>query len=224
MAQKLILTAYTDEKFSRAKGKYSVPLNPQDISLNQGINYATDTPLGASGTSLKYRYHNPEILSFTVLLDDTGAVFTSDKRISKGIEDQLNKLRAILTDYDGDIHEPNYVGISWGTLIFKGRTISMDTKYTLFAEDGKPLRVEVVIKVQKSISDEVRNAEEGKNSPDLTHERMVKEGDTLPLMTYKIYGDVKYYLDVAEANDLNDFRDLVPGTILYFPPLAKTPS
>ena len=224
MAQKLILTAYTDEKFSSEKGKYTVPLNPQDISLHQGINYSTDPPLGASGTSLKYRYHNPEILSFTVLMDDTGAVFKSDKSISKGIENELDKLRAILVEYDGDIHEPNYVGVSWGTLVFKGRAILMDTKYTLFAEDGKPLRVEVAIKVQKSISDEARNAEEGKNSPDLTHERMVKEGDTLPLMTYKIYGDVKYYLDVAEANGLDHFRDLVPGTILYFPPLAKTPS
>lgn len=223
-AKKLILTAYKDEKFSSEKGTYAVPLNPQDISLNQEVTYSTDTPLGASGTNLKYRYHQPEVLAFTILLDDTGAVFESDQHIKGGIESEIKKLQAVLLDFDGDIHEPNYVGVSWGTLVFKGRATLVDTKYTLFGEDGSPLRVEISVKIQKSISDETRNAQEGKNSPDLTHERVVKEGDTLPLMTYRIYGDTRYYLDVAEANGLDDFRNLIPGTILYFPPIAKTKS
>jgi nucleoid-associated protein YgaU len=49
----------------------------------------------------------------------------------------------------------------------------------------------------------------------------VKAGDTLPLMCYMIYGDPKYYLAVAAANNLSNFRSLLPGTDIVFPPLEK---
>jgi len=49
----------------------------------------------------------------------------------------------------------------------------------------------------------------------------VKAGDTLPLMCYLIYGDPKYYLAVAEANGLGNFRSLIPGMAIVFPPLEK---
>jgi nucleoid-associated protein YgaU len=51
--------------------------------------------------------------------------------------------------------------------------------------------------------------------------RIVKEGDTLPSMVYKIYGDYKYYLEVAKVNGLNDFRNLQPGKQIFFPPFDK---
>ena len=60
-----------------------------------------------------------------------------------------------------------------------------------------------------------------KNRPDLTHIRVVKEGDTLPSMANDIYGDFSYYLEVAKANNLQDFRNLIPGQKLYFPPFDK---
>ena len=52
--------------------------------------------------------------------------------------------------------------------------------------------------------------------------RTVKAGDTLPLMCYRIYGDPKYYLDVAEVNHLGNFRVLIPGSALVFPPIEKS--
>ena len=59
-------------------------------------------------------------------------------------------------------------------------------------------------------------------SPDLTHIRTVQSGDTLPLLAKAMYGSSRYYLVVAEANGLDDFRNLKPGTKLFFPPLEKT--
>ena len=55
-------------------------------------------------------------------------------------------------------------------------------------------------------------------SPDLTHRRVVKEGDTLPLLCREIYGAPAYYLRVAQVNGLDDFRILTPGQELFFPP------
>ena len=49
----------------------------------------------------------------------------------------------------------------------------------------------------------------------------VKQGDNLPLMCENIYGDPNYYLQVAEANNIIDFRNLIPGQKILFPRLEK---
>jgi hypothetical protein len=38
-------------------------------------------------------------------------------------------------------------------------------------------------------------------------------------MCNSIYGSSAYYIEVARANGLTDFRDLVVGSQLLFPPL-----
>jgi nucleoid-associated protein YgaU len=48
---------------------------------------------------------------------------------------------------------------------------------------------------------------------------LVRDGDTLPLLCERIYGDPGYYIDVARFNGLVHFRCLEPGTRLHFPPL-----
>ncbi len=39
--------------------------------------------------------------------------------------------------------------------------------------------------------------------------------------SYRIYGDSKYYLEVAKANNLTNFRKLTPGQEIFFPPIQK---
>ena len=92
----------------------------------------------------------------------------------------------------------------------------------LFKPDGTPIRAIATVKFKSSIEEQKRAAKENKSSPDLTHSRVVKQGDTLPLMCYSIYGDPKYYLQVAQVNGIGNFRQLIPGTSLFFPPIEKT--
>ena len=40
-----------------------------------------------------------------------------------------------------------------------------------------------------------------------------------PLLCHRIYGDSRYYVDVARFNGLQAFRALAPGLTLHFPPL-----
>ena len=53
------------------------------------------------------------------------------------------------------------------------------------------------------------------------HHRVIKQGDRLDLMTYGIYNDPKYFLQVAKANGLTSIRRLQPGNDIYFPPFNK---
>lgn len=49
----------------------------------------------------------------------------------------------------------------------------------------------------------------------------VKEGETLPYLCHKIYGDSRLVLQVARFNNLGGFRNIPAGTELLFPPLKK---
>ena len=69
--------------------------------------------------------------------------------------------------------------------------------------------------------DKTRQAIAQDQSPDLTHICLIKVGDTLPNLCYQIYGDPNYYLEVARANQIDNFRNLTPGTKIFFPPLEK---
>jgi Uncharacterized protein containing LysM domain len=122
---------------------------------------------------------------------------------------------------DGDTHQPRYLKLTWGDLIFKCRLASVVINYSLFDNSGIPLRAELDTEFTGDIETSERLKKENKSSPDLTHSRMVKVGDQLPLMCEAIYGSANYYLKVAKINGLRNFRDLKPGQELFFPPLEK---
>ena len=97
----------------------------------------------------------------------------------------------------------------------------MDVTFKLFKPSGMPLRATARAKFKGFVENNLRVAIENNSSPDLTHVRIVKEGDTLPLMAFRIYGDSKYYLEVAKANSITNFRKLKVGQQIFFPPINK---
>jgi nucleoid-associated protein YgaU len=96
---------------------------------------------------------------------------------------------------------------------------TMSTHYTLFKPSGAPLRAKVDLSFVGAMSKRETELVSNLSSPDLTHLVEVRDGDTLPLLCNRIYGDPGYYLEVARFNQLTDFRNLRPGWKLHFPPL-----
>ena len=126
-----------------------------------------------------------------------------------------------MINYQGDIHRPFFLKICWGTLLFKCVLISLDIEYKLFKPDGTPVRAVAKCTFKGTIEEDLRKAKEKKKSPDVTHERLLKAGDKLSLMTYRIYNQQAYLLPVAAFNRLDGFRNISPGTKLHFPPVEK---
>jgi nucleoid-associated protein YgaU len=92
--------------------------------------------------------------------------------------------------------------------------------YTLFKPDGTPLRATAKASFTEFTNKVKLAKEETKSSPDLSHVRIVKAGDTLPLLCDEIYGSSDYCPQVAHSNNLAGFRNIQEGTLLIFPPLA----
>ena len=221
--KKLKVTGYKDDKFSKkvGDGEFDTLLNPEKYTLNYKVEYTEAQGQGTSATQPKFVRSLPEDFEIEFLFDRTGVIQGQNNASGDGIIDDIQKFKKIVFDYSGDEHKPNYVMIGWGTLLFKGTLLEMSIEFKLFAPDGTPLRAVAKTKFKGSIEDDLRVAKENNNSPDLTHIRTVKEGDTLPLMTYKIYGDSKYYLQIAAVNNLSNFRKLKAGQEIKFPPIEK---
>jgi LysM repeat protein len=231
---KLQIKAYSDEQFSTevANGEFKTLLNPDKYSYKYKIEQNEEQASGTSSSSPRFNKVPPEDLVLEFVFDRTGVIVdygspstASDDKVFKdegsGVIDDVETFKRVVFDYNGDEHRPNYLIISWGTLLFKGTLSEMDITFKLFKPDGMPLRATARATFKGFVEDNLRVAMENNSSPDLTHVRVVKAGDTLPLMAFRIYGDSKYYLEVAKANSITNFRKLAVGQKIYFPPIEK---
>lgn len=233
--QKLTIGTYENSAYDKriANHAFKTFINPTSYSVTYKTDLEPGQAIGTAKTDLKYVASPSTDLQLEFLFDGTGVTeaYSGNKLINKikgkvfektSVKKQVEAFYAATGQVSGPIHKPYNVIINWGDFEFKGVLTEFTVEYKLFDNEGRPLRAIGKAKFSESISQELAAKEIKRSSPDLTHKRTVQDGDTLPLMTERIYGDSKYYLEVAKLNGLIDFRQLKPGTELYFPPLEKT--
>ncbi|MCC5946170.1 MAG: LysM peptidoglycan-binding domain-containing protein [Bernardetiaceae bacterium] len=220
--EKLIITPYSDGKFNSAvkDKKFTATINPENYTHSFSSNFSNDAVINASAKESKFQSSDLGTVSFDLILDDTGAIPKVKGQESATVENQIKKFKEATYIYDGDNHQPFFVRISWGkNLQFRGRLSNCTIKVEMMKPNGTPLRANINATFQGYIDPPTRASKENKSSPDLSHLRVIRQGDTLPNMCYKIYGDPAYYLEVARANGLVSFRQVKPGMKIYFPPI-----
>ena len=221
--EKLKIAAYADIERSHHVGDFEAMFNPASFSQKYQAVYSNKQGINTSGTQARFCLNSPNELNLKLMLDAT--ISQSSSPLALGsvglVSNQVKAFIGLTYRMNGDIHEPNYLLVHWGDLIFPCRLDSLNVTYSSFDRNGKALRAELDLALIADEDPKKRAALENKSSPDLTHSRIVKAGDTLPLLAKQIYGSSSQYLFVARANDLDDFRRLEPGTRLYFPPLPS---
>jgi nucleoid-associated protein YgaU len=231
---KIKITAYKTSSFEESKkissGEFKALVNPEGYTRSYKIKYKDQQASGTKSQQMKFEKIEPEDIEFEFLFDKTGALpgtfkATDDEGIQQegkeGIWPDIEKFKKVVYDYKGEIHQPPFLIIQWGELLFKCVLRDMSINFKLFRPDGTPLRAVAKAKFTSTVENELRVRQEAKSSPDITHVRIVKEGDTLPMLAYQIYEDPSYYIQVAKANNLFNFRYLEPGTKIFFPPIEK---
>jgi hypothetical protein len=200
-------------------GEFYALVNPETYTIDLKMETKGGQGQGTSGKQQKFTFKQPEEFTFEFLFDNTGII--DGKPNPEGIADALKSFQDLAFSLDGKVHEPRHVHVIWGTFDFKGRITGMTINYKLFNPDGSPIRATVKVTIKKSDEDKERTAKERKQSPDLSHRRILKKGETLPWLCYLIYGDPKYYIQLAAINNISNFRKIKEGTEIYFPPFDK---
>lgn len=220
---KLKIHAFKKQNFTEKIDEMSLPINPESFTKNIRIDLDERRGHGNNGTNPDYKSTIPEELRLEFMLDGTQTMEGYVEELKDlPVHDQLVKLLNLVS-YNGDIHRPNFLLLIWGSEIkFQCVLSTLDINYTLFNPKGEPLRAKLTANFVNYKPGEERLAQDRNSSPDLTHYRKVKAGDRLDLMSFKIYNHSKYYLQVAQKNNLSHVRNIKPGIELYFPPFDKT--
>jgi len=213
--EKMKIEAYKKADYSdTASAPFEVMFNPNGYTRKYELEYHKAQGAGSSASPQIYGKIKPQDYSFDFLFDGTG---TATDQID--VNDRIDAFLKLTGKHEGDIHRPKYLKISWGPLMLKCVLKTAEITYSLFESDGRPLRARVKATFSENVEETLRVAKERENSPDLTHIRTVNEEDNLPLMTYQIYEDPGYYMQVAQINKLKTFRPISVGSSLRFPPV-----
>lgn len=226
---KLSIIAYSNSSYRKGArvGKFQVLINPENYKRDVEIDYDKTWAVGSPGGDLRFKKMNAEKISFNLIFDGTGLVSTAPQSLKEGdkikpVIQQIKEFKAIVAKFNGKIHRPNFLLLTWGNAFnFRGVLTNMSITYKLFKPDGTPIRATADVTFSSSVSPALALAEAKTTSPDLTHVKQVRAGDRLPAMSNEVYDDPAYFVQVAQANNLNHLRGVAPGKNLVFPPLRN---
>lgn len=219
---KMVIVGYKDPKMkTKAWGKeestFTMQVNPNEYSFQYKAIGKVNQPLANNKLQDKSKLVDSRSLDLSFYLDSTGVIPDCDD-----VPAAISKFKKLCADVNGSIHTTNYLKVYWGKgLAFPCKLDSVNIKYLMFNPSGIPIRAQLNAKFKEFIDPETDAANTNTNSPDMSHIRIVEAGNTLPAMCYDIYGDPSYYLQIAEINNILNFRNLVPGTKILFPRMQK---
>lgn len=191
--------------------------NPNEISLSRSLQWEQQRQLGLSGEApsgarARFRYVEAETFSIELFFD----TYESRKDVRRHTE-QL----AALTVVNRRLHRPPICQLRWGAFdIFTGVLTSLAQRFTLFLEDGTPVRATVSCSFLESVPTGRVRARE-LHSADVTKTRQVRRGDTLQSLAAEEYNDPRLWRAIATANSIVNPRQLPPGTVLTIPKLQS---
>jgi hypothetical protein len=218
---KLMILSYSDSGLSTSNGPpYITLINPAGFKIGHKVTYShKNQGMGQTPQPLLYLNTCPSILNFDFLFDTTGAIVDLNPgAVFEPLDQQINDFFDYTFNFSGETHRIPFLQIIWGPTIFTGTFTNITVEYKLVDPTGTPIMAVLHCRFKESPPNSVQ-ADTQMSSPDLTHSRVVVAGDTLPLLCNEIYQDASYYVQVAQVNNLANFRKLQVGSTIYFPPL-----
>ncbi len=241
MLEKMTIVAFSDAELQTETESFVVMFNPTTFSVNHSNSYDQFAKPVKGVADQKQLKRNPRTLSLELFFDGTGvtdfsgtgrtgasqvSVSSTAPANSRVVEESLvdanvNTFLKVTYDIDSTEHRTPFLVFVWGSFLFAGVLESANVTYSLFDSNGRSLRAKVSLSVKEHITDKKLTKVLKLESPDLTQSRVVIAGDTLPNLAKKLYGDERLYVELAKANKLRNYRKLVPGQKLIFPPIEK---
>jgi hypothetical protein len=201
----------------------SVLFNPSEYSFDRANSYKA-TPLPGLGTPL-LQFVNGECdqLNMELFLDDytdPSGPTSKERTESNPLMTRFNDLSNLL-EIDRDLHAPPPVRFNWGPIEFTAVIEKLGRKITMFHPDGTPARATLTASFREYRTLPQQIEDPRRESADKTKRRVVVGGDQLWMMAWREYDDPTQWLLIAQANDLDDPRDIAPGDWLVVPPIEN---
>jgi hypothetical protein len=200
--------------------------NPTEYSVSKANDWTYEKVTGTSLPPAQFSGGNPRQMDLSLLLDQTLLTPTMTVRDAT---DALFKMMEVPSGASGGATTavPPFVTFSWGSVVgFKAVCTSLTVAYKLFKPTGEPIRADVKLTLKQAETASTRSsngANQGQNPTTRATAgfgvHTVRDGDTLPSISYQTYGDATMWRLIAEANGVDNPLHLRRGSSLSLPRL-----
>lgn len=206
------------DKNDKAKEEVVVLFNPKELTFSKQNTWHRKAEPKANTPKFDFGGGGSTTLQMQLYFD----TYAAKKDVRREYTDKIYKMLLVdkdLKDNTNGKSRPPYVRFQWGDKVgFKAVITSLTQRFTLFREDGTPVRAVLDVSFTQVV-DELFNPSQNPTSGGVGGERVwtVREGDKLEAIAYAEYGDATLWRAIADANDLTSVRRLKPGTQLMIP-------
>jgi len=200
--------------------------NPKEYTVSKTNNWTVKTKVGASLPDVQFTGGNARELTLELLFDTSDS---EDKDVTAVCSKLLKMMESDSRFASGNRNtgRPPHVTFGWGgVLSFEAVPKSLSIQFTLFRQNGLPIRALAKIGfVQIKNALELKKgsgAEAKRQNPTTTGlagltSHVVRDGDSLQSIAFSAYGDPAKWRAIAEANRIDDPLRLRRGTVLSIP-------
>jgi len=206
------------------KGKViTVLFNPTEYSFERTNSYKATAVPGLGSPLLQFVNGESAQLSMELFLDDYTDPEGPTSLLQRERDPLMKRLRDLtkLLEIDRDLHAPPPVRFNWGPMEFSAVIEKLGRKVTMFHPDGTPARLSLSISFKEYRTLRQQLEDPRRESADKTKRRVVVGREALWLIAAREYDDSNEWVRIAEANDLDDPREIAPGDWLQLPPIEN---
>jgi len=191
-------------------GPVQALFNPKEYAISKSVPWNPHATAGLDAPEMQFTTGQGESLDLELFFD-TYEQGTNVKNYTQA----LHQFAMI----DANLHRPPQVMVSWGKLSFRGVVESINHRFTMFLEDGTPVRATCKLTLREARDAKLQEQERPKQSPDHATVHAVRRGETLQSIAAHAYEDPTEWRRIADANSIDDPFDLEPGRRLIIPPI-----
>ncbi|GAB4276323.1 MAG: LysM peptidoglycan-binding domain-containing protein [Candidatus Promineifilaceae bacterium] len=188
--------------------------NPYEYTVSKSNTYQETSQNRASTPEVEFTKAGPQTLKLKLTFDtyETG----------EDVSQITNKLWKFMEPKEegreNEKSPPPQVAFEWGVFRFIAVITSMTQKFTLFKNDGTPVRasVDVTFTQHKDVNDYPNQNPTSGGGP-VQRTWSVVRGDRLDAIATAVYGDAAKWRLIADYNQLDNPLALKPGTQLTIP-------
>jgi hypothetical protein len=188
-----------------------VMYNPEQLSLEQGNNFAEIGIPGLNAPPIQYVRGKGRVLSMELFFDSY-ELGVDVRQFTDGITNLLATLP--------DTFAPPIVLFVMGSFSFRCVLMEAAQRFTMFAVDGTPVRSTLSARFHEYVDVTVA-VESGFfiAAPIITN---IIQGSTVSSIAASVYGDPTRWRDIANANNIEDPFNLPAGQPLVIPGQTST--
>ncbi len=189
---------------------FDVMFNPEEYTLNQDNNFASQNVPGLSGPILQFVHGNMRTLEMELFFD------TTDE--ARDVRDETQKIVSLL-EINSDLHAPPVLRVAWASLQFRCVLARASQQFIKFLEDGAPVRARVNVTFNEFLDADREGQQVNRQTADFTKVHVVAEGETLDGLAGRLYENPRMWRASALENEIDDPRSDLTGQAIRIPSL-----